>query len=173
MERGYAGQQGKRRGMMMENYLQVLEESLHKKKDVLCRIETANNKQEEILRQIPVSDEDFDQSIEEKGALIDELNKLDEGFENLYEHIKEQLSAGKEKYKVQIASLQRLITEVTDKSVSIQAQEARNKQLAEHFFINSRKELQREQRSSKAALDYYKSMSQSQVVAPQFMDQKK
>lgn len=158
---------------MIENYLQVLEESLHKRMDVLSRIEELSVRQELLLKEIPVKEDEFDKSIDEKGVLIEELNKLDEGFESLYAHIKEQLLTGREKYKVQIAGLQKLIAEVTDKSVSIQAQEARNKKLAEKFFADSRKELQKGRRSSKAAFDYYRNMNQSQVVAPQFMDKKK
>ena len=158
---------------MMENYLQVLEESLHKKMDVLNGIEEANRRQEQILKADPVSEADFDASIEEKGTFIDELNKLDEGFETLYENIREQLLAGREKYKVQIAAIQKLITQVTEKSVSIQAQEARNKVLAEKFFADRKQELGKNRRSSKAALDYYRNMNQSHVVMPQFMDHKK
>lgn len=158
---------------MMENYLQVLEESLHKKMDVLCRIEKLNSAQEQILKEDMVSEEKFDQSIEAKGVLIDELNKLDEGFENLYAHIKEQLSVEREKYKIQITALQKLIADVMEKSVSIQAQETRNKVLAEKFFADQKQGLQKGRRSSKAALDYYRNMKQSQVVPPQFMDKKK
>ena len=159
--------------MMMENYLQVLEESLHKKMNVLCKIEEANIRQEKILRGSRVEADKFEDTIEEKGKLIEELNKLDDGFENLYAHIKEQLASGRERYKLQIAGLQKLIAEVTDKSVKIQAQEARNKQLAEQFFITSRRELQKGRQSSRAALNYYQSMNNSQMVEAQFMDQKK
>ena len=158
---------------MIENYLQILEESLHKKMDVLDRIEEVNKCQEQMLKAELVLDDDFDQCITDKGVLIDELKKLDEGFESLYEHIKVQLSTGKEQYKVQIATLQKLITEVTEKGVSIQAQEARNKILVEQFFTKRKQELQKGRRSSKVALDYYRNMNQSQVVMPQFMDKKK
>ncbi|NBI92311.1 flagellar protein FliT [Lachnospiraceae bacterium] len=157
----------------MENYLQVLEESLHKKLDVLNRIEKLCSRQEEILSAASVSEDDFDSSIEEKGILIDELSKLDEGFESLYTHIKEQLALEKGKYTAQIAILQRKIAEVTEKSVAIQAQEARNKRLAEVFFANAKQELKKGRRSSKAALDYYRSMNKSQMMSPQFMDKKK
>lgn len=158
---------------MIENYLQVLEESLHKKYSVLCKIEEINKRQEQILKAESVSEDDFDQSITDKSALIVELNKLDEGFENLYERIKEQLSVGKERYRAQIMVLQKLITEVTEKGVSIQTQEVRNRVLAEQFFSKRKEELQKGRRSSKVALDYYRSMNQMQVVMPQFMDKKK
>lgn len=157
----------------MENYLHVLEESLQKKLDVLCRIQTISEQQEQILSEDTVSEDAFDKSIDEKDALIKELNKLDEGFESLYAHIKEQLLAGKHKYKSQIAVLQTKIAEVTEKSVAIQAQEARNKKLAEDYFSRAKQELKKGRRSSKAALDYYKSMNKAQMVSPQFLDKKK
>jgi hypothetical protein len=158
---------------MIENYLQVLEESLRKKMDVLSKIEELNMWQERILKAEDVSEEDFDESITAKGVLIDELSKLDDGFEALYEHIKVQLSEGKEKYKTQIAALQKLITQVTEKGISIQAQEARNKVYAEQFFAERKQEVQKSRRSSRVAMDYYRNMNQSQVVLPQFMDKKK
>lgn len=158
---------------MIVNYLQVLEESLIKKRDVLNRMEILNKEQEILLKKSDLSEEEFDKSIDQKGELIEVLNKLDEGFEKLYEQIRGQLYSGKEKYKDQISVLQRLIKEVMDKSVTIQAQEARNKQLADSYFLNARKDLQQGRRSSKIALDYYRNMSQSQVISPQFMDKKK
>ncbi len=157
---------------MIENYLQVLEQSLHKKADILSRIQEINQKQEQILKEEGAS-EDFDVTIDEKAKLIEELTKLDEGFDTLYQHIKERLSANKEKYKNQIDKLQQLIIKVTEKSVVIQAQEARNKKLAKDYFTIGRKNLQRNRTTSKAALNYYKNMSNSQVIQPQFMDKKK
>lgn len=150
-----------------------MEESLRKKMDILCRIEDVNMRQEQILKEETVSENDFEQTINDKGVLIDELNQLDDGFENLYEHIKEQLLQGREKYKFQIADLQEWIKKVTDKSVTVQTQEERNRQLVEKYFTDSRKKLQKGRRSSKIALDYYRNMNQTQVMPPQFMDKKK
>ncbi len=157
----------------MENYLQVLEKSLDKKMNVLQRIDALCIKQEKILKAETMDEEEFDKSIEEKGELIEELTKLDKGFESLYAHIKEQLVAGKEKYKSQIAFMQKKIAQVTDIGVAIQAQEARNKKLAEVYFANAKDELKKGRRSSKAALDYYRNMNKSQMISPQFMDKKK
>lgn len=158
---------------LTKNYLQVLEESLYKKVKVLQKIEELNSRQEQILKAEVVVEKDFDASIEEKGLLIDELNKLDEGFENLYAHIKEQLLTERYSYKQQISVLQELIVQVTEKGVSIQTQEARNKVLVEKYFATEKQKLQRGRRSSKVAFDYYRNMKQSQIVEPQFMDKKK
>lgn len=158
---------------MMENYLQVLEDSMHKKLAVLQEIEILSRRQGELLAADPVDEEAFSNSLEEKGVLIDKLNGLDEGFEILYEKLRVQLQQEKEQYKPQIARIQQLITEVTEKSISIQAQEARNHQAAEEFFARAGEEVQRGRRSSKAAMDYYRSMNHMHSVPPQFMDKKK
>ena len=60
-----------------------------------------------------------------------------------------------------------------DKTESLQKKEQSNKQKLEIYFQNERKDLGTGRRSSKAALDYYKSMNRSNVIPPQFMDQKK
>ena len=158
---------------MMENYLQVLEESLNKKVDVLKKIGQMNEEQERLFKEDVFSEKAFDEIIDRKGMLIDDLNKLDEGFENLYEHTRLQLLDGKEKYATQIAALQKLITKVTEMGASVQAQEARNKELADNYFLNRKKELKQGRQNSKAALNYYRNMNRSQVVQPQFMDKKK
>lgn len=158
---------------MIGNYLQVLEQSLYKKIDVLTRIQEVSIKQEKLLKAEEVSAEDFDSSIDEKQLLIEELERLDDGFESLYAHVKEQISADKEKYRHPISQLQKLITKVTEKSVAIQTQEVRNNKLAKSYFTIERKNIQKNRTSSKAALNYYKSMNNSQAIPPQFMDKKK
>lgn len=158
---------------MIGNYLQVLEESLRKKLEVLGKVEELCIRQEKLLKEEPMPEEEFDASIEEKGRLIEELNRLDQGFESLYGHIREELPAQKESYKAQIASLQRLIKDATDRSVSIQALERRNKVLLDGYFSARKKEIQRGRKSSRAAINYYRSMSDSKIVQPQFMDKKK
>ena len=116
---------------MNENYLNVLEESLQKKLKVMEKIQDYNLRQQEIFRSEHVELEKFDEYVAEKGALIDELTALDNGFETLYGKVAEELKENREKYANQIKRLQELVSRVTEESVSIQAQEARNKKLVE------------------------------------------
>lgn len=116
--------------------------------------------------------EDFDAYVDKKDVLIQKLIKLDEGFDLLYERIKEQIQDHKDTYKGQIARLQELISQITEKSVSIQAQESRNKTMVEQHFKNLRQEMKQSRKSSKAAYGYYKSMSNTNIVGPQYMDEK-
>ncbi|MCH5275119.1 MAG: flagellar protein FliT [Lachnospiraceae bacterium] len=158
---------------MMDNYLEILEDSLKQKSVILDKITEYNGKQEALLKQEKMSLEDFDFYMEQKDELIEQLGRLDDGFETLYERIRQQLQENKDAHKEQIGRLQRLITQVTEKSVSIQAQETRNKKLVEEYLAREKQQLGQDRQTSKAAYDYYKSMSNAGAVMPQFMDQKK
>lgn len=157
----------------MENYLKILEDSLHQKLSVLKEISQYNEAQEKLLKKQDVSLEELDDNMSGKDELIEKLVGLDEGFETLYERIREQLLDGKDTHKAQIMKLQELITQVTEKSVSIQAQEARNKKLIEKYFSEERAELRHDRQTSTVAYNYYKNMSNTNVMPPQYMDQKK
>lgn len=158
---------------MIENYLDILEESLKKKMQVLSRIQEYNERQREIFQSEPVNMDDFDSYVEEKGVLIGQLNSLDEGFETLYAKLAEELKGNREKYAVRIRTLQALVTRVTEMSVTVQAQEARNKKLIEDYFSKERSGIRKGRKSSKAAYDYYKNMSKTSVTPPRMMDEKK
>lgn len=158
---------------MINNYLNILEDSLKKKIEVLKRISEVNDAQTEALKGESADLEAFDQMMEEKDLYIDELTKLDEGFESLYDNVKQELIGNRQKYADQIKRLQELITQITDKSVSIQAQEARNKALVENCFKKKRQELGNSRKSSQAVYGYYQNMNNMKSVSPQFMDKKK
>lgn len=158
---------------MTENYLTLLEESLKKKLQVMAEIQQYNLRQQEIFQSGSADIDKFDDYVEEKGVLIDKLNALDDGFGKLYAKVAAQLKDNREQYAAQIKRLQGLVTEVTDTSVQIQAQEARNKKLIEDYFRKERQGIRDGRKSSKAAINYYRNMSKSAVVTPQFLDSKK
>lgn len=156
----------------MENQLTILAESLTKKIQVLTRIQEYNKRQEQAFSEETVSMEEFDAAVEEKGKLIEELTRLDMGFEILYERLAEQLKNNREKYAEQIREIQKQIAVVTEMSVTIQAQEQRNKQLIEQYFAKNRTGLREKRVTSKAAYDYYKKVNNVGYAPPQFMDSK-
>lgn len=156
----------------MENYLTILSESLDQKIAVLQDIQAYNQKQEKALTEEILDLDSFDEALEEKEELIQRVEKLDEGFETLYAQIAEQLSGNREAYADQIRELQEKIRKVTDMSVNIQAQEARNKKLIEEYFAKARTGIRQGRQNSKAAYDYYRNMSGSKISPPQYMDTK-
>ena len=156
----------------MNTQLEILSESLDKKYAVLLEIQKYNEEQEKVFLDETVKLQDFDAAVEEKGKLIEKLSRLDTGFEALYQRLADELQQNRERYGEQIKSIQQKIAAVTDLSISIQAQEARNKRLIEDFFSKERAQIKQGRQSSKAAYDYYKNMSKSNFIPPQFMDSK-
>ena len=82
------------------------------------------------------------------------------------------MGTNKDAYKNQIKRIQELITKVTEKSVSIQAKESRNKKLVEEYFSKKKHEIRQGRQASKTVLNYYKSMSDTSAISSQIMDQK-
>lgn len=158
---------------MMTNYLQILQDSLIKKYELLCKIEEKSLQQSDMLKCREVNLSQVDINMDEKAKLIEEVLSLDNGFESIYEKIRTQLLPNKEQYKSQIVTLQKLIEKVTEKSASIQAIEARNKAQMDIVFSNQKKELQGRRNAMSVARDYYQNMNKVKHVSPQFLDQKK
>lgn len=157
----------------MENQLTILSESLDKKLEVLQKIREYNKRQEEIFSAEEVDMSLFDDAVEEKQRLIDEVVHLDEGFEIMYEKLARELEGNRERYAAQIRELQKKVNRVTELSVTVQAQEARNKKLIESYFAKERAGIGQRRKNAKSAYDYYKSMSGAGYVAPQMYDKKK
>lgn len=158
---------------MSGQYLMIMQESLEKKIEVLDEILRISREQSEVLAQDPVDYEHFDRCVDEKDPLIERLNKLDSGFEKLYQNVKADLENNKSKHKDWIENTKKLIAEIMEKSTTIQAVEARNKQAVECALRKSRRAISHDKQNLNVAMNYYRSMSNSQNVPPQFMDQKK
>lgn len=158
---------------MNEQYLTILQESLQKKIGILDEILRISKNQSEILSTEPVDFEKFDQCVDDKDICIEQLYKLDEGFELVYKKIQEELQQNREKHTAWISETQRLISEVMEKSMAVQTLEARNKQAVEDAFRKERAEYGQGKRSARAAMNYYRNMSNTSVVPPQYMDRKK
>lgn len=154
-------------------YITILIESLEKKVDVLDRIIEANREQKEILSQEEMDTDLFEANLNKKGDLIDELNLLDDGFQGIYDRIKDELGANKEQYKDEIKRMQALISAITERSVTIRAEEERNRSAASKQFDRMRGSIGSAQRSRQAANTYYSNMSKVNMVDAQFMDKRK
>lgn len=158
---------------MISNYLKVLEESLVKKSGILDEIQSANQAQNELLKAEKLDMEAYDKYVDVKDTCIQKLEKLDEGFESLYDKIREELLNHKAQYAEQIKKIQLLISEVTEKSVSIQAMEARNRDAVTAFFNREKQALGNGRKTSKAAYGYYKSLDKAIRENASYMDMKK
>lgn len=158
---------------MMKSYLQILQDSLDKKLQMLVKIEEKSLEQSVMLKNQEVDLVAVDKNMDEKAELIEAVLSLDNGFESIYEKIREQLISNKEQYKDEIKTIKALIEKVTEKSASIQAIEARNKAQMEVVFNSQKKSLQGKRNAMSVARDYYQNMNNVKHVSPQFLDRKK
>ena len=158
---------------MTETYLTMMEESLDRKIGVLEQIKKLNEQQKAILENKEVRDtEAFDKTVDGKEGLVEEIVKLNDGFDSLYDHVKEELNDHKDAYRDRIQRMQEKIKQVTELSNTIEAGENRNRRLAESFFAGARESLGGNAKSANAAINYYRNMSKSNFYDPQFMDKK-
>ncbi|MDE7031257.1 MAG: flagellar protein FliT [Lachnospiraceae bacterium] len=158
---------------MTENYLQIMTESLEKKLEVLDKVYELNKRQLEASTRRPFDVEAYDAIMDEKGGLIDELNRLDDGFTSTYEIVREEVQRSPDKYREKVQQMQELVREAVDKGVSIEAQEQRNKASMEVALTSKRQEIKERRVTASAASKYYSAVSKINNVDPQLMDSKK
>ncbi len=153
--------------------LDMLEESLVKKLHILKMIRAENSRQKDLLSDPDSFDETaFDKTLDVKGAYIEQLISLDDGFQSLFDRVKADIEKHKEDYAEQIKRMQGLISDITAESASVEAEERRNKKFAEKCFSLSRQHINQNKQSSAAAFNYYQTMNNFKNIPPQFMDQK-
>lgn len=143
---------------MESAYISALIESLEKKIEILKQIHVKDEEQLKIANTTPLSYDAFDKNAEEKTVLIYQINKLDDGFETVYERVKEELAANKAAYADQIKTMQGLITEITDWSTKIQAEESRNKAAVEQAFKKEKEKIRSQRSGMKAVQSYSQAM---------------
>ena len=158
---------------MEQTYVDIMIQSLQKKVKVLEEIRKQNTLQKNLLEDDKAEADEFDKTVEAKAALIEQIMQLDSGFDKLFERVKEELNVNKDAYAEKIKTMQHLIRQVTDLSMELQAQEARNKDLMTRKFVNIRERAKTVRTNTKAVSQYYQNMMQLNVIDPQFMDNKK
>ena len=158
---------------MSQSGAQILLQSLEKKTQLLDKIIQQNSVQEDILKQEDLDMDAFDEAINKQGEYIEELDRLDQGFEAVYDRVRAELLQDKSRYRAEIARMQELIQKITDKIVTVNAGNMRNKTLAENQFQKKRTTIGTGASKNRAARNYYNSMNNLNYVSPQFYDSKK
>ncbi len=159
----------------MENqtYVSILVATLRKKDSVLNELIILTDQQKEMIDKGDVSTDVFESFLSRKDSLIQELNRLDEGFEAIYERVKQELTTHGALFKDEIIEMQNLIGKITDKSVTLQTAEKRNQSSMEAFFAGRRKEIKDYHVNHRTVTSYYKSMANTHQGQSYFMDKKK
>ncbi|MCH5260106.1 MAG: flagellar protein FliT [Lachnospiraceae bacterium] len=158
---------------MDQSGAQILLQSLEKKNKLLDQMILQNSVQEEILKQEEFDMDAFDAAIDQQSAYIEQLDKLDLGFESVYDRVREELIENKDRYRNEITGMKEQIQQITDKIVTLNAGNMRNKMLAENQFKKKRQEIGSGASKNRVARNYYNNMNNLNYVSPQFYDNKK
>lgn len=159
---------------MSENsYVLILIQSLEKKSKILDNIIEMNQEQKKILSEFELDMDAFENNLEDKSQLIEDLVFLDQGFEDVYGRVKEDLISNTEEYAEEVRVMKSLIQEITDKSMQVQVEEQRNKKLATNKFAFEKKKLGEKKVSNRVANEYYKRMAKIDYTDSQMIDKKK
>lgn len=157
----------------MEIYLDMLQDSLKNKLEILDRIMGYQREEAKMLRGEEMDMEAFDRNIHDKVALAESIDALDDGFEKVYGRVRKEMIDHKEKYAVQIRAMQDMIGEISEKNVLIQAEENRLRLEVDNFVKRESAALRLRRDNGKAARSYYNNMKKLNYVGSQFMDKKK
>ena len=150
----------------------IMVESLSKKIDILEKLLEYTKEQELLLEEEEFSMEEFRELLDKKGELIDVLNTMDQGFEQVYERMEEEIKGKKEEHAHEILLMQQRIKNITDLSIKLQELEYKNKEKIEVQFSKKRNEIKTFRQSKDNVNKYYRVMSKTQVVDSAFLDKK-
>mgnify|MGYP004447609879 CR=1 FL=1 len=144
---------------MSKEYVTALKDSLVKKKKVLDEIMELGKLQTVLINAETMDYEAFDNLVNDRDVALENLEKLDEGFEALYERVRAELQENKSLYADEIKEMKELIALITDTTVAIENLDAENKKALENVFLRDRRNIAESKRSVSVAMNYYKSMN--------------
>ncbi|MCR5203805.1 MAG: hypothetical protein K6E47_02015 [Lachnospiraceae bacterium] len=155
-------------------YLNIMTDTLKKKDILLNELKTITLDQAQILEKEEFGTDEFDKTIDQKQTKIDELLKLDDGFMEMYEKVKDTLINDGKEYAAEIEQAKALIIKQTDTSMELQALEEKNRLKLSVHLAKGHQKGKDFRISSRTAAAYYKNMSnRHQDGDSYFLDSKK
>ena len=156
-----------------DTYIGMLKDILVQKKKVTEEILWVTLEQETALAPELEDMERFDALMGKKEPLLAKLGQLDDGFSDVYAKVQATLTGQKDAYKEEILAMQKLITEITDISVKIQALEERNRKMFESYLLGRKQQLKAAKKNSRTADAYTKTMAGGVQGESVFLDKRK
>lgn len=155
------------------SYIAILISGLEKKISLLDQIVEENDRQLDILKDANSLPDDLRRSVDIKSDLIEDIDELDIGFEEVFSRVKDTLDKDRSLYTAEIKKMQSLIRQITDRIAQISSQETRNKDVALDKFTYIKDQIVKVSKSQKAVNQYYRNMMKASYTDAQFMDDKK
>lgn len=132
------------------SYIEILKQSLTKKIELLDTIMALNVLQKDMLENPDLDPDELEENLNRKADLVEQLSKLDDGFSQIYDRVRADLTENRGAYSEDIAQMKRDITAIMDKSTAIQSQEKRNQVLMQQKFTSVKKQIKEVKKSRQA-----------------------
>lgn len=142
-------------------YVNMMRDTLKRKKEILLILLNETRQQEQMLKSDEIDEKMFTSIIEDKGLQIDELNKMDEGFDTLFKYVEREIESNRFAYKEEIQEMQKLIAEVSELGVQVQALEHQNAAHFKVYLANQKKIIREFHLNKKTSSSYYQNMLNS------------
>lgn len=155
------------------SYIEILKQSLTKKIELLDTIMALNVLQKDMLENPDLDPDELEENLNRKADLVEQLSKLDDGFSQIYDRVRADLTENCGAYSEDIAQMKRDITAIMDKSTAIQSQEKRNQVLMQQKFTSVKKQIKEVKKSRQAVNSYYRNMMKMGTPGSTFLDDKK
>ncbi len=155
------------------SYIEILKQSLTKKIELLDTIMALNVLQKDMLENPDLDPDELEENLNRKEELVEQLSKLDDGFSQIYDRVRADLTENRGTYSDDIAQMKRDITAIMDKSTAIQSQEKRNQVLMQQKFTSVKKQIKEVKKSRQAVNSYYRNMMKMGAPEAAFLDDKK
>ena len=154
-------------------YVNIMKESLVRKKTYLQEILELTNKQGELANAQELDEEAFGTIVDRKEVLISNINEIDKGFTAVYDRVRKEILEDKDLYKDDLRAIQDYIRACVDLGMAIETAEHRNKAALENAFARSFRGVKQLKQSKQVVNKYYKSMSNGMVNDSILYDRKK
>ncbi|MCR5691161.1 MAG: flagellar protein FlgN [Eubacterium sp.] len=140
-------------------YVSMMLDSLRRKKSILTNLLDLTKKQEHMLKGQELDVDGFQRSVDRKGDYIEQLNQMDEGFDRLFKQVKEEIVNHRQSYKEEILLMQKLIQQVSELGVEIQALENQNSIRFKAYLSDQRKDIRDFHVNSRTTNTYMQNMT--------------
>lgn len=154
------------------HYISILRDSLEKKERILNNLYNMTQQQADYLNNTEFEPDVFNEMMDVKAQMIDELDTVDSGFESMYGSVREYLKAHSKDCATEILELQNRIREIMRLSMNLQALEERNRVKLEKIFSSKSSEIKHFRQNNEKVSQYYHTMTGAGVNNFSILDKK-
>lgn len=140
-------------------YVSMMVDSLQKKRDLLSDMLEQTKKQERLLLSDDVDADELEKTIAEKGTSLEQLDKLDNGFDALFKKLEKELLNDRVKYESEVRKMKELIKQITELGSGIQAMEKLNYERFQKYISGERTKIKKANMSQQTASTYARNMA--------------